>query len=118
MHEFAVTKSILAIVLEKAREVKAGKITKIDLLVGRLTGYIPEQIQLQFDILCRNTEAAGASLIFHQPPAKLNCRKCGLGYTSDSSIIMCPECHTMEIDIISGTELYVENMEVEESELT
>jgi hypothetical protein len=65
MHEFAVTKSILAIVLEKAREVKAGKITKIDLLVGRLTGYIPEQIQLQFDILCRNTEAAGASLIFH-----------------------------------------------------
>jgi hydrogenase nickel incorporation protein HypA/HybF len=113
MHEFAVTKSILAIILEKAREVKAAKITKVDLLVGRLTGYIPEQVQLQFDILSRNTEAVGANLIFHQPPAKIYCRKCGLNYTSDSFNLVCPECQTMEIDIVSGTELYVENMEVE-----
>lgn len=112
MHEFAITKSVLSIVLEKAREVKASKVTTVDILVGKLTGYIPEYIQLQFDILSRNTEAAGASLVFHQPPAKLHCRRCNLDYASDSSEITCPECHTLEIDIITGAELRVESMEV------
>jgi hydrogenase nickel incorporation protein HypA/HybF len=114
MHEFAITKSILSIVLEKAWEVKARKVTKVDILVGRLTGFIPECIQLQFDILSLNTKAAGASLIFHQPPAKLHCRKCNLDYTSDSLDLTCPKCHTLEIDILSGSELCVENMEVED----
>ena len=113
MHEFTVTKSIVSIILEKAREVQARKITKVELLVGRLTGYVPECIELQFKMLSHNTAAAGASLVFHQPPTKLHCRKCMRDYTSDSLNLICPECRTLEIDIQSGSELYVESMEVE-----
>ena len=111
MHELTITKSILDIVLQKAEEVKAGKISKVDLLVGRLTGYLPECIQLQFDILSHGTAASGARLAFHQPPINLHCRKCNIDYTSNSFDLKCPECHTMEIDILSGSELYVESME-------
>ena len=57
--------------------------------------------------------AAGASLSFNQPPVKLHCRKCNIDYTSDSFDLICPRCHTMEIDILSGSELYVESMEAE-----
>ncbi|MDD5045338.1 MAG: hydrogenase maturation nickel metallochaperone HypA [Candidatus Omnitrophica bacterium] len=113
MHELAVTQSILSIVLEKAQEAKAKKITQIDLLVGRLTGYVPECIQLQFDILSQNTPASGASLAFYQPAAKLHCRKCNRDYTSESFDLICPQCHALEIDILSGSELYVESIEVE-----
>jgi hydrogenase nickel incorporation protein HypA/HybF len=113
MHELAVTQSILSIVLQKAQEVKAKKITQIDLLVGRLTGYVPECIQLQFDILSHNTAAAAAGLTFRQPPAKLHCRKCNRDYTTDSFDLMCPQCHTLQVDILSGSELYVESIEVE-----
>jgi hydrogenase nickel incorporation protein HypA/HybF len=113
MHEFAITQSILSIILQKAQEAKAKKITRVDLLVGRLTGYVPECIQLQFDILSHNTVAADASLTFHQPPAKLRCRKCNREFTSDSFDLICPKCHTMHIDILSGSELYVESIEVE-----
>ena len=113
MHEFAITESILSIVLEKAREIKARRISHVDLLVGRLTGFVPECIQWQFEIISHDTEAAGASLTFHQPPAKLHCRRCNLDYTTDSLDLICPGCHTLEIDVLSGSELYVENMEVE-----
>ena len=113
MHEFTITQCILSIVLQKAREVNARKVTKIDLKVGRLTGYVPECIRLQFDILSRGTEAVGASLIFHQPPLDLHCRKCDITYQSESYDLACPCCHTMEIDILSGSELYVESMEIE-----
>ena len=113
MHELAITQSILSIVLQKAQEVKARQITKDDLLVGRLTGYVPECIQLQFEILSRNTAAAGASLSFNQPPVKLHCRKCNNSFTSDSFDLICPKCHNLETDILSGRELYVESIEVE-----
>lgn len=113
MHELTITQGILSIVLQKAREVQARKITRIDLQVGRLTGYVPECIQLQFAILSKNTAASGASLIFHQPPAKLHCRKCDIDYTSDSFDLACPDCHTLETDILSGLELSVESMETE-----
>jgi len=113
MHEFTITQSILSIVLQKAQEVKARKITRVDLRVGRLTGYVPECIQLQFDILSHSTAAAGASLTFHQPPVSLHCRKCDINYTSNSHDFICPECQAMEIDILSGSELDIESMEVE-----
>lgn len=113
MHELTITRSILSIVLEKAQEAKASRVTKVDLLVGRLTGFIPECIQLQFELLSRHTEAAGANLTFHQPSTKLHCRKCNIDYTSDSLDIVCPECRTLETDILSGSELYVESIEVE-----
>ena len=113
MHEFAITQSILSIVLQKAYEAKATQITKVDLRVGRLTGYVPECIRLQFDILSRNTAAAGADLSFNQTPAELHCRKCGTDFTSDSFDLICPKCHNLEIDILSGRELYVESIEVE-----
>lgn len=113
MHEFTITKSIVSIILEKAREVNARKITKVELLVGRLTGYVPECIQLQFQVLTHKTPADGASLVFHQPPVELYCRKCQCAYTSDSMDLICPECRTLEIDIRSGSELFVESMEVD-----
>jgi hydrogenase nickel incorporation protein HypA/HybF len=113
MHEFAITQAILAIVLQKAQEIPVGKITKIDIQVGRLTGYLPESIRLQFAILSRSTVAFGASLSFHQPPAKLLCRKCNVEFTTDSMDLACPYCHTLETDILSGLELNVLSMEIE-----
>ncbi len=113
MHEFTITENILSIVLEKAQAVNARKITQVDLLVGRLTGYVPECIRLQYDILSHNTIAAGASLSIRQPQAKLHCRKCDIDFASDSFKLICPECHNMEIEILSGSELYVESIEIE-----
>jgi hydrogenase nickel incorporation protein HypA/HybF len=113
MHEFTITQGILSIVLQKARETQAGKITQIDLRVGKLTGYIPECIQLQFAILSKGTPAEGASLAFQQPAAKLHCRKCDIEYTTDSFDLACPRCHTLEMDILSGQELSVVSMEAE-----
>ncbi len=113
MHEFTITKSILAIVLEKAQEADARKVTSVNLRLGRLTGYVPECIQLQFDILSHNTAAAGAKINFQQPPARIFCRKCNANFTAESFDLMCPMCHNMEIDILSGSELYIESMEAE-----
>ena len=42
MHEFGITQNILSIALEKANEIKSGKITKISVTLGELSGIVDE----------------------------------------------------------------------------
>jgi hydrogenase nickel incorporation protein HypA/HybF len=113
MHEMPVTISILSIVLEQAKTAQASRIKQINLTIGELSGIVPEYIQLQFDLISKDTIAAGASLSFNQPPTKLRCRNCDNVFSPDGKNWACPNCTEENIEIVSGRECYVESMEVE-----
>jgi len=113
MHELPVTMSILSIVLEHASAAQASKVIKIDLVIGNLSGFVPECIQFQFDILKRGTIAAEAALCFQEAESKLHCRNCDTIYSPDDFNLRCPTCGEQEIEVISGRECHVESIEVE-----
>ena len=113
MHELPITVNIMTIVLEHAEKAHANRVTKIELLVGRLSGIVPECIQFQFDILKRDSIAADATLAFIQPLSQLSCRYCGNTYLVEDLRLHCPNCHKLEFDILSGRECRVESIEVE-----
>ena len=113
MHELPFTMSMLDIVLQHATEAKAAKVTQIDLVIGKLTGIVPECVQFQFDVLKKNTIANEAVLSFHQPENELRCRNCDIVYTPDGNNLRCPECKKKNIEVITGREYYVESIEVE-----
>ena len=113
MHELSITQSILSIALEKANEAKASKISKINLVIGELSGIVDDCVQFYFDILSKDTIAAEASISFHQPPTQLRCRNCSTVFSPRNGDWSCPGCHEQKIEIISGRELYVESIEVE-----
>ena len=113
MHELPITMSILSIVLEHANAAQASKVTKIDLVIGSLSGFVPECIQFQFDILKRDTIAAEAALCFHEPQSELRCRNCETTYSADDFDLRCPSCGEQKIEIISGRECHVESIEVD-----
>ena len=56
MHEFGVTENIVTIALDKAREARASKIGKINLVVGELSGFVPECIKFYFDFLSKDSQ--------------------------------------------------------------
>ena len=113
MHELPVTMSILSIVLEQATTTQASRISRINLTIGELSGIVIEYIETQFDLISRDTIAAGAILSFHQPPAKLRCRNCDTVFSPDNKNWTCPNCSKENIEIVSGRECYVDSMEVE-----
>ena len=113
MHELAITQAIMSIVLRKALEVDAARVTRVDLQVGRLAGVIPECVELQFSLLGKGTVAEEANLFFDQPPITLKCRTCDIAYATDDTEFTCPQCGGREIDILSGFELTVQSIEVE-----
>ena len=113
MHEFAITQSILSIVLEKAKEAQASKIININLTIGELTGIVDECVQFYFEVLSRDTIAAQATLSFNRPPTKIRCRNCATTFSPDDLDWTCPNCREQKIDIVSGRECYVSSIEVD-----
>ena len=113
MHELGITQSIVNIVLDKAKEAQASKIVQINLVAGKLAGFVPECIQFYFDILSKDTIAQEASLIFTPAPAQLRCRNCSIAFHPQDTLWSCPKCDSQSVEIIGGRELYVESMEVE-----
>ena len=113
MHEFWVTENILDIALKEAEKAQARKITKINLVVGELTGFVPDCIEFYFDTMSKNTIAEKASLEFELTPAQLRCRDCSRIFKPKESGWQCPECHSQSVEIIGGQNLYLSSMEVD-----
>ena len=113
MHEFSITESLLNLALEKAREAEAGKITRINLIVGDMSGVVGDCVRFYFDALSRDTIADGAELVFENRPTKLRCHRCQIEFVPQNHDWSCPECREMAIEIVSGRECYMESIEVE-----
>jgi hydrogenase nickel incorporation protein HypA/HybF len=114
MHELSITMGIVSIVLQKAQEAKAKKVTRVDLLIGRLAGVVPECVELQFQIISRKSIAEGAHLAFIQPPVRLRCRACGADLETDRYSVVCETCGETAMEALSGFELSVESIEVDQ----
>ncbi len=113
MHELSITQSILEIVNRYAADAGASRVTQIRLVVGGFTGFVPDSVQFYFDLLSRGTLAEGAELVIERRPGQIRCAACGLVYEPlDGQIWVCPACHALGGEVVTGKELYVDRIEV------
>ena len=113
MHELSITQSILSIALEKARQAEATRICRINVVTGELSGIVDECVETYFNIIRKDTIAAGASLLFRHPKTELRCRKCATVFSPVDMNWACPSCSEEAVEIVAGRECYVESIEVE-----
>ena len=113
MHELPVTEQILKIVLDRARDGKASRVIRINLVIGELTSFAAESIQFYFDMLSKGTEAQDASLSISRIPAKARCHTCKGEFNPGGMNWFCPACGGPVEEILAGREFYVESIEVE-----
>lgn len=114
MHELAVSRSILSVVLRYAEEEKATKIVSIGISVGGLRGFVGEWMQRYFDYVSRGTIADQARLRISERPIMLGCA-CGERFAVTLESLrqpICPRCGQGDVELISGNELCVNDIEV------
>jgi hydrogenase nickel incorporation protein HypA/HybF len=113
MHESSFTESLLSLVLTKAKEAGAKKITRVDVVLGEVSGIVDDCVRQFFDILKEDSIASTAELVFEKKPLVLKCRHCGNEFTPADNRWGCPACHEANAEIISGRDCYLQSMEVE-----
>ncbi len=113
MHELPATKGILDVALEAAARAGSPPILAIDIVVGELTSIVDDSVQFYFDMLSRDTLAAGARLRFRREPALGRCDECRHAFEVRPPLTRsCPGCGALGLSVTGGQEFYVESIEV------
>jgi hydrogenase nickel incorporation protein HypA/HybF len=114
MHELSITEKILDLVLETAAAHGAKRVSRVRFAVGELSGIVPGAVATYFELIAKETIAAGAQLDFRTISARLYCSGCRKDFDKPAGDFSCPDCGGLGRLGESGRECFVESIEVDE----
>ena len=76
----------------------------------------PELMAFIFSAVSKDTPAEGALLSVMLLPVTVKCNSCGKISTREDADITCPICSSRDVQIISGLELNIEALEVDNTD--
>jgi hydrogenase nickel incorporation protein HypA/HybF len=112
----AITQNILDIVLQHGEENGALKVTKVVVTIGAMTQVVGECVRFYFEVMSKGTIAEGADLEIRDIPTRVKCPRCGDVFKGEDLIFICPRCQVASGDIVSGKELNVTSIVIENGE--
>lgn len=115
MHEVAIVEALLDSVQEQLRQSGvSGRVRKIEVVIGKLSGVVPDAFRFAFDVLAPEVFGTPCELLIEEVPAVCLCRNCGEESTLEDLVFFCPRCGHPEITIQGGRELLLQSIELEE----
>jgi hydrogenase nickel incorporation protein HypA/HybF len=110
MHELSLARAILSCA---ERHAAGRRVTEVHVRVGALRQVVPATLAFHWEIVSRETLCEQAALALEAVPACVGCRGCGRQWQLTEPLLTCSECGGSAA-VISGEELEVESIEVEE----
>jgi hydrogenase nickel incorporation protein HypA/HybF len=114
MHELGIASSILESVQKEARRHPGARITKVGVKIGELAGVDVDALQFGFECIVKETEWEGLALAVESIPRVQRCPKCQHEFRMADYDPQCPQCGEFATRCISGEELDIAYMEVDE----
>jgi hydrogenase nickel incorporation protein HypA/HybF len=114
MHELGIAASILESVQKTAERHPNGRISKVGVKIGELAGVDPDALQFGFEVLVKDTEWEKLVLDLEYIPRTQRCSKCAYDFRMTDFDPQCPLCGEFATECISGEELDIAYMEVDE----
>ena len=116
MHEMSLMTEMAELLAKSAKENHIGQITRVKLVVGKMTMALPDALKMAFEVLRAAAPfSPDAVLEIEERETKGLCGDCGASFLVENNYrFVCPFCQGLKIDILSGRELYVEHYEGEE----
>jgi len=112
MHELSIAEGIVGVVRDSVQLGEGERVRTIEIVAGELTGIVPETLDFCFEFVAKDTILEGAALVVAIKPISGRCRVCSEEFAVESYEFVCPKCAATDIEMISGRELYVKQVEV------
>jgi hydrogenase nickel incorporation protein HypA/HybF len=117
MHEMAIVEALIDQVRgEVEQQAAPGRVTRLNLIVGRLSGVCSDSLRFAFELMAPGTIVERARLHIDEPKAACRCETCGQESEIDDLGAGCPRCASREIGIVGGQELLLESIELADEE--
>ncbi len=112
MHEASAAEAIVKMTSAEAMARKAGRVSRISLVVGEATGYMRESLEFYVAASAKGTVAEGAALDVRYVKPLLSCPACGIEFERLRFSFDCPACGTQGIMTKAGSEFYIDFIEL------
>ena len=113
MHELRIAEDLSEIVSETAGKENLSKVTRVNICFGQLIQIVPDIFEFAFREAVRNSIAGDAELNIEIIPVKMKCSRCGNDFQVTENRFSCNICHSTDLEIISGKELFIKSIEGE-----
>jgi hydrogenase nickel incorporation protein HypA/HybF len=114
MHELSIAEEVLDIVHQYVPVEDRGRIRVVNMNVGALSGVVVESLKFCFAAITGGTPMAGVTLSCRVIPYLLRCAGCGWEGETEPGLRLCPACGSADTTVLSGTELHVTDIELED----
>ncbi|MBP5296652.1 MAG: hydrogenase maturation nickel metallochaperone HypA [Bacteriovoracaceae bacterium] len=112
MHELAIATSLIEQVTARAQALGAVKVKTVTIKVGEYSGVCTESLLFAYEPLAEGTLLEGSQLIIQTAPFILYCPQCQKQWHPAQFRRSCEQCSSRAVEIVSGRELDLVNMEV------
>ena len=113
MHELSLAARIIDIAEEKVRELGSGRVTKVEIEVGTLSGVVRENLEFAMQMATKNTCLEKAEVEIIEIKARVRCTSCSEEFEMKQFYDACPSCGANTPEILSGQELQVRSLYIE-----
>ncbi|MDD2709592.1 MAG: hydrogenase maturation nickel metallochaperone HypA [Verrucomicrobiae bacterium] len=112
MHEVGIIQNALAMAVEEAQKQKAGRIVRMEMRIGRMSGVVSDALRFAFEVVSQGTLAEGATLEITEAPVSCRCRACQHDFEPAPDNLLCPECGASDFELRRGREIELASLDV------
>jgi hydrogenase nickel incorporation protein HypA/HybF len=114
MHEMGIASSVLDAVRIEAGRYPGSRPSRVGVRLGEWSGVDVESLRFCFEALVMDSDLAGLQLEIDYRARRNRCERCGVEFAVENYEIRCPACTSGQTKAISGTELDIAYVELEE----
>jgi hydrogenase nickel incorporation protein HypA/HybF len=116
MHELSLCHALMDQVGNIAREHRAGRVERIVLKLGPLSGVEAPLLERAWPLAAAGTPAERAELVIESAPVMVHCSGCGTDSEAAPNRLLCGHCGDFRTRLVSGDELLLARVELSQLE--
>jgi hydrogenase nickel incorporation protein HypA/HybF len=112
MHELSLCQNLIDQLTGLAREHGAISVARVEVEVGALAGIEAQLLEDAFSLARAGTVAEQAALVTRRVLPRVRCRQCRAESDTPPNRLSCPNCHSLDTDLVRGQALILARVEL------
>lgn len=114
MHELSIAQNIVEIVRARIPEEDLSNVRTLSVRIGVMAGVVPDSLEFCFSAIVGDTPIKNVRLEIESVPYAIHCTTCDRQTVLEYGMAICPSCGSPHTNVISGTELDLVEIVLEE----